>query len=127
VSKKACRRALERRAWEVAGGGTTWGDASGEGPSAARVEGEARRRRLTRGGGGGGGGTNVGGGGGGGGVGGGGGGGARRGGGGGGGGGHERGRGRVDGVDSRKRSDGADSPKAEPANQGRQATLAALI
>jgi hypothetical protein len=39
VSKKACRRALERRAREAADGGTTGGDASGEGPLAARVEG----------------------------------------------------------------------------------------
>jgi hypothetical protein len=39
VSKKACRRALEWRAREAADGGTTGGDASGEGPLAARVEG----------------------------------------------------------------------------------------
>jgi hypothetical protein len=60
VSKKACRQALERCAREATDGGTTWGDTSGEGPSAARVEGEARRQWLTQGGGGGGGGTNVG-------------------------------------------------------------------
>jgi hypothetical protein len=40
-----------------------------------------------------------------------------------GGGGHERGRGWADGVDSRKRVDGADSLKAEP---GRQATPCSL-
>jgi hypothetical protein len=39
-------------------------------------------------------------------------------GGGGGGGGHERGRGWTDGVDSWKRTDGADSPKAEPEKAG---------
>jgi hypothetical protein len=44
-------------------------------------------------------------------------------GGGGGGGGHKCGRGWADGVDLRKRADGADSPKAEP---GRQPTPCSL-
>jgi hypothetical protein len=50
VSKKVCRRALERRVREATDGGTTWGDASGERPSVSRVEGEVRWRRLMRGG-----------------------------------------------------------------------------